>query len=273
MQLWAGIALVTVAWPLNWALPGLRTQLLFFPLWLGYCLVVDGLVARRSGSSIWTRSRRTFAELFIVSAPAWWLFEAINLRTHNWIYVGREHFSNLQYALLATLAFSTVVPAVFGTAELVRSTRWVARLANRTPKYTTPVAPLLMLLAGLAMMLAVLLAPRAFFPLVWLSVFFILDPINLWLGNRSLLDDLRRGDRRAIVSLSAGALICGFFWEMWNSLSYPKWVYEVPPFDFWHLFEMPALGYGGYIPFAWELFALWQLVAGLFGLDRSEPRL
>ncbi len=32
---WIGVLLVVVFWPLNWFLPGLRTHLLFFPLWLG----------------------------------------------------------------------------------------------------------------------------------------------------------------------------------------------------------------------------------------------
>lgn len=38
-----GIALVAVVWPLNWGVPlkGLRTHLLFFPLWLGYALAID----------------------------------------------------------------------------------------------------------------------------------------------------------------------------------------------------------------------------------------
>ena len=35
-----------------------------------------------------TRSPTAYAGLFFVSAPAWWLFELINLRTQNWIYLG-----------------------------------------------------------------------------------------------------------------------------------------------------------------------------------------
>ena len=53
---WVGLALISVAWPLNWALPGMRTHLLFFPLWLGYALAVDALVLRRRGTSLLTRS-------------------------------------------------------------------------------------------------------------------------------------------------------------------------------------------------------------------------
>ena len=50
---------------------------------------------------------------------------------------------------------------------------------------------------------------------------------------------------------------------MWNFYSYPKWVYHVPYVDFLRIFEMPLLGYGGYLPFGLELFALYQLVTGM----------
>jgi hypothetical protein len=49
---------------------------------------------------------------------------------------------------------------------------------------------------------------------------------------------------------------------MWNFHSYPKWVYYVSFVDFWRIFEMPLLGYGGYLPFSLELFALYHLIAG-----------
>ncbi len=32
--------------------------------------------------------------------------------------------------------------------------------------------------------------------------------------------------------------------------------------DFYRIFEMPLLGYLGYIAFSWELFAIYQLVSG-----------
>src|SRR5712671_3530553 len=87
-QGWLGLLLVAVCWPLNWTLPGMRTAYLFFPLWLGYILTVDGLVLRRSGTSLLHRSPGHFVLLFLASAPSWWLFEIINWRTHNWEYLG-----------------------------------------------------------------------------------------------------------------------------------------------------------------------------------------
>ncbi len=62
---WLGLALVAVFWSLNWSLGRLRTQWAFFPLWLGYCLTIDGLVVWRTGTSLLTRSWRKYVGLFI----------------------------------------------------------------------------------------------------------------------------------------------------------------------------------------------------------------
>jgi hypothetical protein len=251
-----GLLLLAVCWPLDWLLPGLRTSYLFFPLWLGYILVVDALVARRAGASLWTRSRQGFVLLFVLSVPAWWLFEAINDRTGNWEYLGTGSFTPLEYYALCTLSFSTVMPAVFETAEFVRTFRWVNSLQPRARIPDSPQVHLRFLLAGLVMLALTLLWPKFFYPFVWISLVFIFEPVNRWLGRRHFLEWLQHGDWRPVISLSLGALICGFFWEMWNFWSWPKWIYHTPGANFLHLFEMPLPGYGGYIPFALELFAL-----------------
>ncbi len=72
------------------------------------------------------------------------------------------------------------------------------------------------------------------------------------------------------MALWLGVLVCGFFWEMWNYFSYPKWQYTVPGVSFLHIFEMPLLGYGGYLPFAMELHALYHLAAGLLGQKTGD---
>ena len=115
------------------------------------------------------------------------------------------------------------------------------------------------------MLVLLLIWPRYFFPFLWASVFLLLEPLNVLLGNRSLLQSTSKGDWRPVWSLSLGCLICGFFWELWNQYAYPKWVYDIPYLDLWHVFEMPLAGYGGYIPFGWELFAVWTLFTGRRG--------
>ncbi len=272
---WIGLALVALFWMLNWSLEGLRTHWGFFPLWLGYALAVDAVVFRRKGSSLLTRSAAAYAGLFLLSAPAWWLFELINSRTQNWFYLGEEAFTTVEYALFSTLSFSTVLPAVFGTAELVGTLRPLGRIGPGP--VLRPTAALLtgMFCAGGLMLALTLLWPEIFVPLLWTSLFFLLEPLNARLGNRSLFAELARGDWRPLIALAGGCLVCGFFWELWNFYSYPKWVYRIPYAGWLPLFEMPLLGYLGYLPFSLELFSLYHLVAGLLfpGRNRGYLRL
>jgi len=264
---WIGIGLVGLFWLLDWGLPGLRTQWAFFPLWAGYCLTVDGLVVLRTGTSLVTRNPRAYAVLFIASSPAWWLFELANLRVQNWQYVGVEAFSPWAFWFWATLNFSTVIPAVFGSAELMRSflKGSLRGPVVRPTRWTT----LGFFLTGWGMLAVMVLWPKVFFPFVWVSLYFILEPVNIWLGNRSLVEWTARGDWRPVISLWLGVLLTAFFWEMWNYLSFPKWVYHVPWGGWFKIFEMPVLRYGGYLPFALELFALYHFLAGLAGRRKT----
>ncbi len=250
---WGGLGLVALSWAANWGLDGLRTHVWFFPLWLGYVLIVDGLCVRRSGTSLWTRSRRGFALLFVASIPLWWLFELLNQRLENWTYIGRRHFSDLEYFLLASLSFSTVLPAVLATAELVRTTSWIERWARGPRIAATPRLRATCWILGFGMLLALLAFPRYCFPFAWTSLVFLVEALNQTLGRRSLVTDLERGDWRPWFALWTAGLVCGFFWELWNHWSYPYWVYDVPFVGFAKVFQMPLLGYLGYLPFAHEL--------------------
>ncbi|RMF59905.1 MAG: hypothetical protein D6743_15725, partial [Calditrichaeota bacterium] len=220
---WLGLALIAVCWPLNWGLSGLRTQWLFFPLWVGFCLTIDALVWLRKGSSLLTRNPRKYIGLFLCSAPAWWLFELLNLRLQNWIYLGRPLFGTPLHILQDSLSFSTVMPAVFGAAELAGTFRWVRNLGPGPRVSPTPPVLTGLFLAGWIMLAALLIWPQIFFGLVWLSIYFILEPLNFRLGHRTLIRRTSERDWRPIVALWVGCLICGFFWEMWNFYSYPKW--------------------------------------------------
>ncbi len=169
--------------------------------------------------------------------------------------------------VLASLSFSTVIPAVLESAEFAGSFSTISRLRQGPSLDPGRGMEIAVFLSGWLGLTALLLWPQLFFPLVWLSIYFILEPINIWLGNNSLVSWLRKGDWRPIGALFAGVLITAFFWEMWNFYSYPKWIYSIPYADCCHFFEMPLLGYGGYLPFSLEIFAYVQLCSGLLGLD------
>ena len=259
-----GLALVAICWPLNWLLPGLRTHWAFFPLWLGYILAVEGWCAYRQGRSLLTRNPRGFAWLFLLSAPTWWLFELFNARVQYWLYTPVDSFSAFEYYAYCTLNFSVVLPAVFSTAELFLSFQWLKGRGPHAGK--NPATLRLFFAAGWAMLALALWRPEYGMAFLWMSLFFILDPLNYWLGRPSLLRQTARGDWRLVYALFLGGLACGFFWEMWNMYSSPRWEYRVPYVDFWYVFEMPLAGYLGYLPFALELYALNAVVMGRGGL-------
>ena len=267
---WSGIILVIIFWYLNWFLDGFRTHWAFFPLWLGYCLTVDAIVKKRCGSSLLTRSPKKYLGLFLISAPSWWLFELFNSHLHNWQYIGKEHFSYVEYAVLATLSFSTVIPAVFGSAELVSSYNWIKKI--KLPLSLKPSSRTLLTFfsMGIFLLIAILKSPDIFYPFVWITVFMIIEPFNIKANFSSLLHFTENKNWQPVISLVVGCLICAFFWEMWNIYSYPKWIYHLPHVNALKLFEMPIPGYIGYIPFSFELFALTSLVYGLMKMKLTD---
>jgi len=270
IHFWIGILLITVSWILIWSLSGLRSHILFFPLWTGYSLTVDSLVWIRKGISLFTRNKKKFIFLFIVSIPCWWIFELINTRTQNWMYLGKEQFTALQYAFYASLNFSTVIPAVFGSAELLNTFNPIQKMKKWIVIPIHKKSITIIFLSGVLLLLLILLFPKFFYPFVWLSVYLIIDPVNYKLGNPSLLADLSKGNWKKVISLATGALLCGFFWEMWNYFSYPKWTYNTPFVDFAHIFEMPVLGYIGYVPFSLELYALYHFITKSLKKEKTE---
>ena len=94
--------------------------------------------------------------------------------------------------------------------------------------------------------------PDYCYPLVWIGPLLILTAWQTLLGIPTIFAPVQHGDWRSIWLWALAALVCGGFWEMWNTYSLAKWVYAVPFVNRFHLFEMPVLGYGGYLPFGLE---------------------
>ncbi|MBI5030737.1 MAG: hypothetical protein HZB51_09435 [Chloroflexi bacterium] len=263
LHFYLGLALIAVFWFASWTHLGVLGEYSFFPLWLGYVLTVDGLVGWRKGSSLLLRSPRDFVLLFVLSAPIWWIFEGLNNFVLNWHYVIPADYSVGQVIVESTICFSTVIPAVFETAALVSTYHFVNRLRTSKRFQLSERFLWTLMFAGAFGFAALVLAPRYAFPLTWIWLVLILDPLNHLRGRVSLIEQAANGDYRMIGALTFGVLVCGFFWEMWNFFAFPKWYYTVPFFDWLRIFQMPLLGFLGYIPFAWELYALYHFAWGI----------
>ena len=118
--------------------------------------------------------------------------------------------------------------------------------------------------AGIVFLALPLLNPHIFFPLLWGSLFFLLDPITARLRKPSMLASALNGRWRPVLVFALAGITCGLFWEMWNSQSMPKWIYHVALIPQQRLVEMPVLGYAGYLPFALECFAIYTLTSYLW---------
>ncbi len=265
---WAGAGLCAASWVLAWGrfpwMGGLQAHT-FTPLWIAFILLVNAFTVRRTGRCLLLSRTRPFLLLFPVSAGFWWSFEYLNRFVGNWHYAGVAEFGALEYFLFATLPFSTVLPAVLSTRELLLSyTR--LDVAFREWRPLSPERPgaiaLAALLLSCAGLFAVGIVPDFVFPLVWVAPPMLLISLAALRGEPHALSGIASGDWRPAVSSVLAALLCGIFWETWNFGSYAKWVYAIPYVDALHVFEMPLLGYAGYLPFGVLCAEIGELVVG-----------
>jgi hypothetical protein len=227
----------------------------FTPQWLCYIVVVNALTWRKTGRCLLTHNTKLFLPLFPLSALFWWFFEYLNRFVQNWYYIACEDFTSLQYFIAATVSFSTVLPAVLSTEEwLATHPRATAGLDHFIPlRFNQPkrIAWAVLTVSSTGLFF-IGWKPDWLFPLLWVAPLLLMMTF-LCLANRpSVFPEIGNGDWRRICRLCLAALICGFFWEMWNFHSLAKWIYSVPYVARFHLFEMPLLGYSGYLPFGLE---------------------
>ena len=247
--------------------------LTFAPLWFGYVVIVNALTYMRTGRSLLTHRPRYLCSLFILSSAFWWSFEYLNRFVQNWHYHGTEGFSTLEYFLHASVSFSTVLPAVISTSQWLAtfpSLREKSRnLWPWNPKNSKRLALIVALISGAGLTLLGIL-PNFLFPLLWMAPLLVLFSVRTLFNEPTIFRKMREGDWSAIVLPALAALICGFFWEMWNVKSLAHWSYTVPFVDRFQLFEMPLLGYAGYLPFGVECAAIAALINSHL-LDIPEP--
>jgi len=245
-----GMPLMGVCWALIWTQDTFWNPLFFMGMWSGATLLMYG-----AGEWGYPGLRRHLL-LLALSIPLWWWFELVNARVENWEYLGAvERYNRWEYILMGSAAFSTVIPAMDAAWGLTVRRGWsVADLARRHGRgYGIQIG------LGIVFQAMVFVWPLVFYPFVWVAPFLIADGLEGYRGRRSLVDDMMGRRWQLLAGVAMAGLLCGFLWEFWNFWSIPKWTYHVPLLDFGRVFEMPVLGYGGYVPFAWSIYQMLQL--------------
>jgi len=264
---WAGIILCAASWFIAWTrLPVFAAvqRWTFTPLWLSYIIIVNAFLFMRTGRSLLTHSTAYLLKLFPLSSMFWWTFEYLNRFTANWYYTGAGEISALKYTAEASAAFSTALPAVMSTACFMGGFPLLYAGMDRYVSVSLKrrgAAWIVVLLSSCAGLGLTGVFPEILFPLLWVSPLLIVVSLSALTGRKTILSSIAEGDWRPVIILALSALVCGFFWEMWNINSMAKWTYSIPYVQGIKLFEMPLPGYAGYLPFGLEC----AVIAGLAG--------
>ncbi len=263
-----GIAVLSAGWALAWSRFSWFQDwqgFTFSPIWIGYIILINAWTFRRTGHCLLLDRTKYFAWLFLLSAAFWWYFEYLNRFVQNWRYIGLSEFTPLEYFIYATMPFSTVLPAVLSTSQ------WLASFPRLTGALQGPmpirvrhgrILAVAILAAASAGLTGLGVWPNALFSLLWIAPLLVMGSLQVLFGGASPFTELRHGDWRAVWLPALAGLACGLLWELWNSKSLAHWQYAVPYVHRFSLFEMPVLGYAGYLPFGLECAVIADLFLG-----------
>ncbi|RMD92098.1 MAG: hypothetical protein D6813_06455 [Calditrichaeota bacterium] len=243
----------------------------FTPLmWTGYVLFLDALIYRIQQKSYVVNYLRSFLFMLGYSIICWLMFEGYNLHLKNWAYVGLPE--NLFVRSIGYVwAFATIFPGILFTSKIIDLTGIFEKIKIKSLSITAKFL-IILFAVGLIFVLFPLMVPANvavyLFALVWVGFIFLLEPINYLIGAKSLLRDLEDGKLAKWLSLFLSGIICGFLWEFWNYWSTAKWVYVFPFLTRPKIFEMPLFGFLGFLPFAVEVYVMWNLAVAVLKLEK-----
>lgn len=235
---------------------------LFTPMvWFGYIFLVDAIVYKIRWNSLLMSNRKKFITLFILSAIFWWIFEFINdlAKVQGWYYVNLPP-STAVTLVIGTLSFATILPAVFETWHLIQSFNLFRHTSLRLKFSSNKFLVSLIFVVGILFFIFpfVWINPWIW-TFVWLGFILLLDPILYLFGDeKSLLFQVKKHRFNMLISLFVAGYITGFFWEFWNYWAYTKWYYTIPVLENIRVFEIPAVGFLAYGPFALELYVMYH---------------
>lgn len=241
-----GLALFTLGWLAVLVPIPFLTTIVYPMLWWGFILVIDSVnFLRWKESPIKSHAKHFFGIILPLSTIYWLYFELVNFYYSQWHYLGVTP-AILPNALLSFISFATVIPAI---TEIFWIFNGPLKEVNGSRRRS-----ILWFLAG------VLFAVLPFFSgnfilnqLIWIAPFLLFFP---FLKSLTL-------NAKFFLFASLSGLISGVLWEFFNFWATAKWQYFILPEAF-RIFEMPVLGYLGFIPFAFSTVAIYLFAKEYF---------
>jgi hypothetical protein len=272
---WLGLAIMIAAEML--LTPGDHPLALAFTpiMWTGYILFVDGWIWQRHGDSYFIERRREFPMLFLISILLWSMFEVINFKTRTWHYDNVPSLGVREF--LGAWAYGTIIPALFRTWDFFATFNMFKNVKPVHVKMT-PFKLAFSFIFGVACIGIPLLMSdywaNMLIPCIWLGFIFLVEPITYLLNipRISIFRQLEMGNAKSLWQLLVAGLFCGVVWESFNAEAVRAgglvWDYTLNQFWIDLSFgyypikddSMPLAGFGGYPPFIWENFVMYELI-------------
>lgn len=207
--------------------------------WWGILTLIDEWNFRRRGLSLWRGHAARFAFVTLPLSVVFWLFfEMLNLGSPQWRYRGGLPNLSAQ-VLFGFVSFGTVIPIMIEIYWVIGGEFRLPRAAANTLKRHSGILALI----GVALTLL-----PYFNHEFWLNQGMWIAPALLLLRLAPLPVGSPSAARLAL-NVAANGIVAGLMWESLNWFSPTHWEYLI--LQSWpHLFQMPWIGYIGFIPFA-----------------------
>lgn len=252
------------------------------PLFWGFVLVIDGWVyVRNGGKSLISEVPQEVVGIGLASIAGWMIFEYLNFFIDdNWYYPKGDIIDREQFLMYALIISSGLLTLAFIWYSFFQTFPNFSQRYSNGPKIilSETIKNILIVLSLIALFLTGIF-PDFFFFTLWLSppllLVLVLDKMDIWSPFRSI----GQGNWSPVLLFALTYLLQGFILECQNYYSGfhlagkvtfteepAYWQYSLPFVDILHVFEMPLLGFFGYLPFGIYCWVWWISCATLIGI-------
>lgn len=292
---WVGLimwAVPMVSYIFQMSTPKLLVNWAVLPLFWGFTLMLDGWVyVRRCGHSIIADNPKAIIGIGVSAILGWMIFEYLNnFVADSWYYPKADLIPQDEFVVYAVIGSSGLIPPAVEWYALLRTFRGFTNRYTNGPKITSPnwVTNGILIFAVLALFFTPFF-PNQLYAALWYSPLIILTITLEKCGIWTPFTAIKNGNWSFVLLLALSYLFQGFLFESWNYLSASHiagapdhcgvinqvvdvsfnpnyWVYSIPYLSVFHVFEMPILGYLGYLPFGVYCGVWWILFAYLLDI-------
>lgn len=250
-------------------------------LWWSFAAMLDGWAYTRNyGDSLMGTRPRELIGIAVASVMGWMIFEYFNFFVNrNWYYPEGSQIPPVEFFCYSMFASTSVFPISFEFYSLFNTFPVFKDKYTQGPKIVLPawVKTSLFIISFSAMFILYFFPNETFF-LVWFAPLIIfallLSKFEIW----TPFTPLKNGNWSPLLLIALSWVASGFFVECWNYFSGSHtdgvlatnntlyWAYSVPFVNVAHLFEMPILGYMGYLPYGVYAGIWWLTFAFLLNI-------